>query len=53
VSVFKDKPGADESVRAATQWVEKNLSKHLPNPPQITRGEAFAHTAAAKKKSAV
>ena len=52
VSVFKDKPGADESVRAATQWVQKHLSKHLPNPPQITSGETFAHTAAMRKPSA-
>ena len=52
VSVFKDKPGSDESVRAATQWVEKHLSKHLPNPPQITSGDAFAHTSTMRKQSA-
>jgi hypothetical protein len=44
ISVFKDKPSGDASVKAATNWVEKNLSKLLPNPPQSMSGEAVAHT---------
>jgi hypothetical protein len=46
VSVFKDKPGADESVQAAKKWVQQNLSQFLPNPPQVISGETVAHAAA-------
>jgi hypothetical protein len=52
ISIFKDRPGADESVRAANQWVQKNMSKYLPNPPQVTNGETIAHAMAKAKKSA-
>lgn len=46
VSVFKDKPGADESVQAAKKWVQQNLSQFLPNPPQVISGDTVAHAAA-------
>jgi hypothetical protein len=52
VSVFKDKPGTDESVQVATQWVQKNMSKFLPNPPRVISGETVAHTAAVSQKAA-
>ena len=52
ISIFKDKPGADESVRAARNWVTKNMSKFLPNPPKVITGESMAHVAAKAKKSA-
>lgn len=52
ISVFKDKPGADESVQAARAWVEKNMSRFLPRAPQVTSGEAIAHTAGRSRKSA-
>jgi hypothetical protein len=52
VSIFKDKPGADESVRAATQWVQKHMSAYLPHPPHVTNGETIAHTLARTRKSA-
>jgi hypothetical protein len=52
VSVFKDKPGADESVQAATTWIQKNMSGFLPNPPQVISGETVAHTSAGIKKAA-
>lgn len=52
VSVFKDKPGADESVQAATKWVQKNMSQFLPNPPQVISGETIAHTSTGTKKAA-
>lgn len=52
VSIFENKPGADESVRAAQSWVKKNLSKYLPNPPKVITGETMAHVAAKTKKSA-
>ena len=44
VSVFKDKPAADESVQAATNSVQQNLSQFLPNPPQVS--DTVAHAAA-------
>jgi len=52
VSVFKDKPGADESVQAATTWVQKNMSRFLPNPPKVMSGETVAHTITGTKKAA-
>jgi hypothetical protein len=52
VSVFKDKPGADESVQAATKWVQQNMSQYLPNPPKMISGETFAHTITGTKKAA-
>jgi hypothetical protein len=52
VSVFKDKPGAEQSVQAATKWVQKNMSQFLPNPPKVISGEIVAHTSAGTKKAA-
>ena len=46
VSVFKDKPGADESVQAAKKWVQQNLSQFLPNQPHVISGDTVAHAAA-------
>jgi hypothetical protein len=52
VSIFKDKPGADESLRAARSWIQKNMARHLPNPPKVIGGETIAHMAAGTRKSA-
>jgi hypothetical protein len=52
VSVFKDKPGADKSVQVATKWVQTNMSRFLPNPPQAISGETVAHTISGTKKAA-
>ncbi|MEJ2122822.1 MAG: hypothetical protein P8Z76_19395 [Alphaproteobacteria bacterium] len=52
ISVFKDKPGADVSVQAATKWVQKNLSQFLPNPPKVISGETVAHTSTGTKRAA-
>ena len=52
VSVFKDKPGAEQSVQAATKWVQKNMSRFLPNPPKMIGGETVAHTTTETKKAA-
>jgi hypothetical protein len=52
VSIFKDKPGAGESTRAAKTWIEKNMSRFLPNPPRVTNGETIAYLAARTRKSA-
>ena len=43
LSVFKDKAGADESVRLAADWVKDNLSKLLTEKPEIIEGPVKAH----------
>ncbi|MEV6316921.1 hypothetical protein [Streptomyces sp. NPDC051776] len=43
-SVFQDRSGADESTARAADFVRDRLSSLLPNPPQVTAGEAVAHT---------
>jgi len=52
VSVYRDAKGAEASVRAAATWVEQNLAKHLPEKPEVTSGEAFAHRQFAKQRAA-
>jgi hypothetical protein len=52
VSVYEDAKGAEESVRAAATWVEKNLSKALPEKPEVFSGETFAHRHIEKQKAA-
>ena len=42
LSVFQDKAGAEESVRLAADWVQKNLAGLL-GKPEITEGEVRAH----------
>ena len=43
LSVYKDKAGADESVRLAADWVKENLSKLLIEKPEIIEGPIKAH----------
>jgi hypothetical protein len=43
LSVFKDKAGADESVRLAADYVKENLSKLLTQKPEIIEGPVKAH----------
>jgi hypothetical protein len=43
LSVFRDKTGADESVRLAAEWVKENLSKLLIQKPEIIEGPVKAH----------
>ena len=43
VSVFKDKAGADESVRLAADYVKDHLSKLLTQKPEIIEGPIKAH----------
>ena len=52
VSIFKDKPGAEESVRSARMWIQKEMMRYLPNPPKVISGQTIAHTAARASKSA-
>jgi hypothetical protein len=43
VSVFKDKAGADESVRLAADYVKEHLSKFMTQKPEIIEGPIKAH----------
>jgi quinol monooxygenase YgiN len=43
LSVFKDKAGADESVRLAADYVREHLSKILTQKPEIIEGPLKAH----------
>jgi hypothetical protein len=40
ISVFETEAAAEESNKAAASWVKENLAALVPNPPQITAGEA-------------
>jgi hypothetical protein len=44
VSVFEDQDSAEESNRAAEEWVKENLSGLLP-APEFAAGEVVAYTA--------
>jgi hypothetical protein len=41
-SIFESQAAAEESNRAAADWVAKNIKPLLPNPPQITAGSVVA-----------
>jgi hypothetical protein len=41
--VFKDKAGADESVRLAADFVRQRMSKLLRQKPEIVEGPIKAH----------
>jgi hypothetical protein len=43
-SVFQDRAGAEESTERAGDYVRDRLVELLPNPPQVTAGEAVAHS---------
>ena len=43
LGVFKDKAGADESVRLAVDYVKEHLSKLLTQKPEIIEGPIKAH----------
>ena len=43
LSVYKDKAGADESVRLAADYVKEHLSKLLTQKPEIIEGPVKAH----------
>jgi hypothetical protein len=43
VNVFTDRAGAEESVRAAAEWVRRNVASLLPNPPEVMTGEVVVH----------
>ncbi len=41
--VFRDKAGADESVRLAADFVQKHLSKLVTSKPEVIEGPVVAH----------
>ncbi len=43
VNVFTDRKGAEESVRAAAQYVREHITSLLPNPPEVITGEVVVH----------
>ena len=43
VSVYRDRRGAEESVRAASQFVAEHIAQHLPEKPEVLSGDVFAH----------
>ena len=43
MSVFKDKAGADESIRIAAEYVKEHLSKYITQKPEIIEGPVKAH----------
>ncbi|HEX6966351.1 MAG TPA: hypothetical protein VF166_11165 [Gemmatimonadaceae bacterium] len=43
ISIFESREGADQSVRAAADWVGQNLAEAGLSRPQITAGDVTVH----------
>lgn len=43
ISVFRDRAGADESIRLAAEYVKEHMSKFVTQKPEIIEGEVKAH----------
>ena len=43
LSVFKDKAGADESIRLAADFVKANMAELLSQKPEVIEGPVKAH----------
>ena len=43
LSVFKDKAGADESIRIAAEFVKTQMSSMLSQKPEVIEGPVRAH----------
>ena len=39
ISIFESQAGAEQSNRAAADWVGRSIASLLPTPPEITAGE--------------
>lgn len=52
VNVFQDRAGAEQSVKAAADFVKKNLTSLLPNPPEVISGEVVTHQAKGEAEKA-
>jgi hypothetical protein len=53
VNVFTDRAEAEESVRAAADYVRKHLASLLPNSPEVISGEVVVHQAKSQTEKAV
>jgi heme-degrading monooxygenase HmoA len=43
ISVFDDQAGAEESTRAAAEWIRTNLPDMGVSPPEVSTGEVAIH----------
>lgn len=43
VSIFESRQGAEQSVRLAGEWVQRNLAAYRLKTPQISSGEVKVH----------
>lgn len=43
VSVFRDKSGADESIKQAKDWISKNAGNTGASAPAVLEGRAILH----------
>ena len=43
ITVCREKAGAQESLRIAKEWQEKNAPGVLTNPPQLAEGTVIIH----------
>jgi hypothetical protein len=43
VSVYHDKAGADESMRVAREWIQKNAAHVGASAPTVVEGTAIVH----------
>jgi heme-degrading monooxygenase HmoA len=41
VSVFEDRAGAEESVKAARQYIQDNIANLAGEPPEVIQGEVI------------
>jgi hypothetical protein len=46
VSVFQDRVGAEESVRAAREFIQEKVPDAAGSPPEVIQGETFIDFAA-------
>lgn len=52
VNVFADRAGAEESVRAAADYVRNHLASLLPTSPEVISGEVVVHQAKSQTEKA-
>jgi hypothetical protein len=43
ICVFEDQSGAEESVRIAKDFIEKDLASLIPDPPEVLAGQIVVH----------
>ncbi|MGZ3708920.1 MAG: hypothetical protein ACXWPM_09075, partial [Bdellovibrionota bacterium] len=43
VNIYESREGAEQSSRAAAEWVQKNIPGAYAGPPEIVSGEVLLH----------